>query len=105
MNCPACSAENPESAKFCNECGVSLTSGEGEKEEPVDRFIARRGASRGDRAAPTPNRAGHAAPPLPRLPEALPAPVSRVPAAADMGVAPTWEKGTFCFSARFARRS
>jgi predicted nucleic acid-binding Zn ribbon protein len=38
MNCPVCSAENPESGKFCSECGVSLTTGEGQKEEPLDRF-------------------------------------------------------------------
>jgi hypothetical protein len=39
MKCPACSAENPKSAKFCNECGLSLTNGEGKKEEePADRF-------------------------------------------------------------------
>ena len=38
MNCPTCSTENPESAKFCNECGLSLTGGERKKEEPEDRF-------------------------------------------------------------------
>lgn len=38
MNCPVCNAENPESGKFCSECGVSFTSGERTKEEPVDRF-------------------------------------------------------------------
>jgi len=38
MQCPACSAENPESAKFCNECGLSFTDGERAKEESEDRF-------------------------------------------------------------------
>lgn len=38
MKCPTCGAENPESGKFCSECGVSFASGKREKEEPEDRF-------------------------------------------------------------------
>ena len=38
MRCPTCGAENPENARFCNECGLSLTNGERETEKPVDRF-------------------------------------------------------------------
>jgi class 3 adenylate cyclase/tetratricopeptide (TPR) repeat protein len=33
ITCPSCSAENPEQAKFCNECGSTLTQAEPRRKE------------------------------------------------------------------------
>ena len=38
MNCPACSAENPDSGKFCTQCGEPLPQEQQEEEERGDRF-------------------------------------------------------------------
>jgi uncharacterized Tic20 family protein len=38
IQCPACSLENPDDAKFCQRCGAALPRREREAEEPEDRF-------------------------------------------------------------------
>ncbi len=41
MNCPSCSQDNPQDAKFCNQCGASLAvscPGCGHESPPGSRF-------------------------------------------------------------------
>ena len=35
MKCPTCQTENPDTAKFCNECGAQLEVGGHAREVPV----------------------------------------------------------------------
>jgi class 3 adenylate cyclase len=55
MHCPNCSTNNPDGAKFCNECATPLTKGEmvkrrnGEKENDAGRRTSDTGRSDGER--------------------------------------------------------
>ena len=54
MICPGCDFENPEGARFCNQCGGTLEtlgSGRGETNAPGSRFCNQCGAALADAAA------------------------------------------------------
>src|SRR5262252_943629 len=56
MRCPACEHENPDRAKFCNECGARMV-GPADRALPrsytprhlIDRILASKGALEGER--------------------------------------------------------
>ena len=57
MSCPSCGADNPEGAKFCNECGVSLLrvcSACGTTNAPGAKFCSECGGTLPLAAAPAP---------------------------------------------------